>query len=73
MLGAVLMVIGGLVLLTYGADRFVEGAAATAYNLGVRPLLVGLVVVGFATSAPEMLVSGVAAFNGTPTVGIGNW
>lgn len=72
MLGAFALVCAGLVLLTYGADRFVEGAAATAYNLGVQPLLVGLVVVGFATSAPEMLVSGVAALGGNPTVGIGN-
>lgn len=72
MLGAFAFVCAGLVLLTYGADRFVEGAAAAAYNLGVQPLLVGLVIVGFATSAPEMLVSGVAAYGGNPTVGIGN-
>lgn len=63
---------GGLVLLMYGADRFVDGAAATASNLGIPPLLVGLVIVGFATSAPEMLVSAVAAFNGSPSLGIGN-
>jgi cation:H+ antiporter len=67
-----LVLCGGLVLLTYGADRFVEGAAAAAANLGVPPLLVGLVIVGFATSAPEMLVSAVAAFDGTPSLGIGN-
>ncbi len=63
---------GGLALLMYGADRFVEGAAATASLLGIPPLLVGLVIVGFATSAPEMLVSAVAAFNGNPSLGIGN-
>lgn len=72
MLEAFVYVIVGLALLTWGADRFVEGAAATAYNLGVRPLLVGLLIVGFATSAPEMLVSGVAAFGGNPELGIGN-
>lgn len=65
-------VIGGLALLTVGADRFVDGASATARNFGVPPLLIGLIVVGFATSAPEMLVSAVAALDGNPDVGIGN-
>ncbi|MCB1748362.1 MAG: calcium/sodium antiporter [Gammaproteobacteria bacterium] len=72
MLLDVLVLCGGLALLTYGADRFVEGAAAAAANLGVPSLLVGLVIVGFATSAPEMLVAAVAAFDGAPTLGIGN-
>ena len=52
MLVNILLVIAGLVLLIWGADRFVHGAAATARNLGVAPLLVGLTVVAFATSAP---------------------
>ncbi|MCZ6770986.1 MAG: calcium/sodium antiporter [Proteobacteria bacterium] len=72
MLEAFGVVCVGLILLTYGADRFVDGAAATAANFGVQPLLIGLVIVGFATSTPEMLVSGVAALNGNPTMGIGN-
>ena len=72
MLEAYAVVVVGLILITYGADRFVDGAAATASNLGVQPLLIGLVVVGFATSVPEMLVSGVAAINGNPIMGIGN-
>ncbi len=72
MLEAFGVVCVGLILLTYGADRFVDGAAATAANFGVQPLLIGLVIVGFATSIPEMLVSGVAALNGNPTMGIGN-
>ena len=72
MINAFAAVVGGLVLLIYGADRFVDGAAATARNFGVSALVIGLVVVGFATSAPEMLVSGVAAYEGTPSVGIGN-
>lgn len=62
----------GLVLLTFGADRFVEGAAAAANNFGISPLLVGLIIVGFATSAPEMLVAGVASFNGNPSLAVGN-
>lgn len=72
MVEAFAVVLGGLIILTYGADRFVDGAAATASILGVQPLLIGLVVVGFATSAPEILVSGAAALNGNPTMGIGN-
>lgn len=62
----------GLALLAFGADKFVDGAAATARNNGVPPLLVGLTIVGFATSAPEMLVAGVAAQQGNPVLGIGN-
>ena len=47
----------GLPLLFWGADRFVDGAAQTARHFGMPPLLVGMVVVGFGTSAPEMVVS----------------
>ncbi len=65
-------VIGGLVLLIWGADRFVLGAGAGARNLGVAPLLVGLTVVAFATSAPEILVSMVAALRGEPGLAFGN-
>ena len=72
MLGNLLEVIAGLVLLIWGADRFVHGAAATARNLGVAPLLVGLTVVAFATSAPEILVSVVASLRGEPGLAIGN-
>ena len=72
MLGNILEVIAGLVLLIWGADRFVHGAAATARNLGVTPLLIGLTVVAFATSAPEILVSIVASLRGEPGLAIGN-
>ncbi|MDH3531747.1 MAG: calcium/sodium antiporter [Gammaproteobacteria bacterium] len=72
MLGNSLEVIAGLVLLIWGADRFVHGAAATARNLGVAPLLIGLTVVAFATSAPEILVSIVAGLRGEPGLAIGN-
>ncbi len=72
MLEAYLAILLGLGLLTFGADRFVDGAAATANNLGIPPLLVGLTIVGFATSAPEMLVAAVAALNGNPSIAIGN-
>ena len=72
MLGSSLAVIGGLVLLIWGADRFVHGAAAAARNLGVAPVLIGLTIVAFATSAPEILVSAVAAIRGEPLLAFGN-
>lgn len=72
MIQAYLAIIAGLGLLTYGADRFVEGAAVAAKNCGIPPLLVGLTIVGFATSAPEMLVAAVAALNGNPALAVGN-
>ena len=59
-------------MLVLGADRFVTGAAATARNFGVAPLIIGLVIVGFGTSAPEMLVSAVASWQGSPGLAIGN-
>lgn len=67
-----LAIICGFVLLVWGADRFVIGAAAAARNLGVSPLVIGLTIVGFGTSAPEILVSAMAAWNGNPHMGIGN-
>lgn len=72
MLLAIVAVIGGFIVLVWGADRFVEGAAATAANLGISPLLIGLVIVGFGTSAPELLVSATAAWQGNPGIAVGN-
>jgi len=66
------LVVVGLALLTWGADRFVHGAGAAARNLGIAPLLIGLTVVAFATSAPEILVSIVAASQNEPGLAIGN-
>lgn len=62
----------GFVFLVWGADRFIAGASATARNLGVSPLIIGLTVVGFGTSAPEMVVSGVAALRGNSGLAVGN-
>ena len=64
--------ITGFGLLIWGADRFVDGAGATARILGVPPLLIGLTVVGFATSAPEILVSVSAATQGLSDMAVGN-
>lgn len=69
---SVLAVLAGFVLLVWGADRFVAGAAAIARNLGVSPLIIGLTVVGIGTSAPEILVSAMAAAAGSPAMGVGN-
>lgn len=68
----VVALIGGLVLLAAGADRFVGGAAGIARTLGVTPMVVGLIVVGIGTSAPEMLVSAMAAVDGSPGIAVGN-
>ena len=62
----------GFILLMLSADRFVHGASAVARNLGVSPLVIGLTVVAFGTSAPEILVSGIAAWQGKPGLGVGN-
>jgi cation:H+ antiporter len=62
----------GLGLLAWGAERFVWGAAAGARALGVAPMVVGLVVVGFGTSAPELLVGAVAAWDGRTGLALGN-
>lgn len=66
------LIVAGLVVLIWGADRFVHGAASSARNFGVPPLMIGLTIVAFATSAPELLISIVAAFRGEPGLAIGN-
>ena len=72
MLLSLIAIAVGFALLIWGADRFVDGAAALARNLGVPPLVIGLTIVGMGTSAPELLVSGLAAAQGNPGLGIGN-
>jgi cation:H+ antiporter len=72
MLISLVQLLGGLILLVWGADRLVAGASATARNLGVSPMIIGLTVVAFGTSAPEMIVSSVAAFQGKPGLAVGN-
>lgn len=67
-----LLVIGGLVLLTAGGEFLVRGAVSTAERLGVSPLLIGLTLVGFGTSTPELVTSVEAALAGSPGIAIGN-
>lgn len=69
---SITLILLGFVLLIWSADRFVMGAAALARNLGVSPLLIGLTIVGFGTSAPEILVSGMASLQGNPGLAVGN-
>ncbi|MCP4961596.1 MAG: calcium/sodium antiporter [Actinomycetia bacterium] len=72
MLVAVPVLIAGLVMLVQGADRFVDGAAAIAVEHRLSPVLVGAVVIGFGTSAPEMVVSAIASARGEVALGVGN-
>ncbi len=69
---AIAAIIFGLIFLVWGADRFVDGASGIAANMGISPLLIGLTIVGFGTSAPEILVSLVSAWQGNPGIAVGN-
>ncbi|PID49394.1 MAG: calcium/sodium antiporter [Proteobacteria bacterium] len=62
----------GLALLVWSADRFIDGAAASARHFGMPPLLIGMLVVGFGTSLPEMVVSAIAAWQDNPGLALGN-
>ncbi len=72
MLIALCAVVVGLIVLVWSADRFVDGAVSTASHLGMPPLLIGMVIIGFGTSAPEMVVSALAASQGSPGLALGN-
>ena len=69
---SLLKIAGGLWLLVWGAGRFVDGAAAVARLLGVPALVVGIVIVGFGTSAPEIIVSTLASLQGNLGLALGN-
>lgn len=69
---ASIAVLVGLALLVWSADRFIEGAVSTARHFGMSPILIGMVIIGFGTSAPEMVVSGLAASQGNPGIALGN-
>jgi len=68
----IISIIFGLILLVWSADRFVDGSAAAAKKLGMSPLLIGMIVVGFGTSAPEMIVSATASLGGNAGIALGN-
>jgi len=69
---ALLFIFGGLLALAWSSDRFVAGAASLARNLGVSPFIVGMVIVGFGTSAPELLVSMFAGLSDHTNLSLGN-
>ncbi len=72
MISAFIALVAGLVFLLLSADRFVDGSAATARYFGMPPLLIGMVIIGFGTSAPEMIVSALSAAQGNPGIALGN-
>jgi len=72
MLLSVIAIVIGLAVLVWSADLFVDGAAGVAQNLGVSTLLVGMIVVGFGTSAPEMSVAVLSSLQGNPGIALGN-
>lgn len=69
---AAVYIVFGFAGLIWSADRFVLGASTTARNLGVSPLIIGLTIVAFGTSAPEIFTSATASFQGSPNIAIGN-
>ena len=72
MLLSIVAIIIGLAVLVWSADLFVDGAASVARSLGMSSLLVGMVIIGFGTSAPEMSVSVLSAMQGNPGIALGN-
>ncbi|MEM9202756.1 MAG: calcium/sodium antiporter [Actinomycetota bacterium] len=72
MLLGLVFAIGGLVVLTFAADHFVAGSARIAVFYKISPVVIGAVLIGFGTSAPEMVVSGIAAGQGDLDIGVGN-
>ena len=72
MLLSIAAIVVGLAILVWSADRFVDGAAAIAQHMGVSNLIIGITVVGFGTSAPEIAVSVIAVLEEVPGIAIGN-
>ncbi len=67
-----LAIVAGFALLIWSADRFIFGAAAAARSMNISPLVIGLTIVGFGTSAPEMVIASFASLDGSPAMAIGN-
>ncbi len=72
MLTALLWILGGLLLLTGGAEGLVRGASSLARRVGISPLIIGLTIIAYGTSAPELVVSLQAAVGGNPDIALGN-
>ena len=65
-------IVVGLAILVWSADKFIDGAAAVARHFSLPPLLIGVVIIGFGTSAPELAVSVLSAMEGSPGLALGN-
>ena len=72
MILSIVAILGGLALLVWSADRFVDGASVVAHNMGISTLIIGITIIGFGTSAPEILISLFSVFDDTPDLAIGN-
>jgi len=72
MLTAITLLIIGLLLLVWSADKLVYGGAAIAKNIGISPLIIGMTILAMGSSAPEMMVSATAALNGKTDTAVGN-
>lgn len=72
MILAIVAVVVGLAVLVWSADKFVDGAVGIAEYCGMSTLLIGMVIVGFGTSAPELTVSAISASQGNPELALGN-
>lgn len=68
----ILSLIAGLALLVWSADRFIAGAVGLAHFFNLPPIVIGVVIVGFGTSAPELMISGFAAWHGNSGLAVGN-
>jgi cation:H+ antiporter len=72
MLAPTLAIVLGIVVLVISADKFVEGAASLAKRLGLPALLIGMLVIGFGSSMPEMVISALSSWGGNPGLALGN-
>jgi cation:H+ antiporter len=69
---SLVLMLGGLAVLAWSSDVFVDGAAAVAKALGISPFIIGMVIIGFGTSAPELCVSVMSGVSGHSNVSLGN-
>ena len=72
MITQIIIFLIGLGVLSWSADKFVYGASALAKNYGISPMMIGLTIVAMGSSAPEIVVSATASFNGNPDTAVGN-
>ena len=69
---SLVMIVAGLAALAWSSDLFVDGAAKVAKALGISPFVIGMVIIGFGTSAPELCVSVMSGFSGHSNLSLGN-